>query len=710
MGILDKLPKRIDRLGELAYNLWWSWTPEGDLVFRNLDRPLWYTTDHNPVKMLLTISEQRLNTQAKNPRFLKLYDTAIIRYDREMNQVRTWWSQEFPDQKDQTVAYMSAEFGLHRSIPIYSGGLGILSGDHCKETSDLGIPFVAIGFLYQQGYFHQRVPLDGWQQADYIEVNYDEIAIQPVKQGEKQLIVPIEINNHLISVKLWQILVGRTKVYLMDTNTEENAPWDRELTHRLYGGDSEMRLRQEIVLGIGGVRVLRRLGYEPTVWHLNEGHTSFSVVERISEEIEKGQSLEYAKQKIRNQTVFTTHTPVPAGHDAFTFDLIDTYFSEFCKAIDLSQKEFLSLGEWNNMFNMTVLGMRNSLLRNAVSKLNAKVVAEMWASFWREFQTSPEKKHIIPVTNGVHVATWISWLVDELFRKYIDPKWKQKHDDPRLWEKLDEIPDLELWHCHLECKARLFQMLRELTRRNRTNQIWEPEKALISGAMLDPNVLTIGFARRFTTYKRSTLIFSDYERIKRIITDPYRPVQIIFAGKAHPADDLAKFLLQDIINYCRNVEFQHRIAFIENYDMRIAKTLLQGVDVWLNTPLRPMEASGTSGMKAAMNLVPNLSILDGWWAEAYDGTNGWAIGRGEKFSDRGKQDSHDIQALYETLETEVIPMFYTRDPEDLPHAWLDVIRNSVRVAMSQFSSRRMLKEYAKNLYIPAMEFSKTFGK
>ncbi|HEX6384393.1 MAG TPA: alpha-glucan family phosphorylase, partial [Anaerolineae bacterium] len=625
----EKIPENIGRLPELAYNLWWSWTPEARNLFRRLDYPLWRSTQHNPVQMLQAISPEKLNGAAHDSTFVRHYNKVVMQFDREMQDGRSWFHVNYPEHVDKTVAYFSFEFGLHSSLPIYSGGLGILSGDHAKETSDLGLPFVGVGFMYPQGYFRQRVPSHGWQEAVYQQLDMSQAPVRPVYDGNgNEIRVSVNLAGRLVYARVWHVQVGRNPLYLMDTDVNENDPWDRELSARLYSGDSEMRIRQEIMLGIGGVRVLRALGIQPSVWHMNEGHSAFLTLECIREKIAEGMSFEQACEEVRAHSVFTTHTPVPAGHDAFGFHLIDQYFQGFWNELGISREHFLSLGghqeEWGMAFNMTVLALRLSGQANGVSQLHAAVSRQMWQEVWpgRPVEEVP----ITSITNGIHIPTWIAGEMHYIFDKYLGPDWRERRDDPTVWQRIAEVPEQELWQVHVDLKRKLLSFLRDRVRRNWIEGRNDPTQALTSGTLLDPEALTIGFARRFATYKRATLIFRDLERLRRLLLDTHRPVQVIFAGKAHPADEPGKALIQHIYNLAKHNQLGGRVAFVEDYDMHMARYLTQGVDVWLNTPRRPREASGTSGMKAALNGIPNLSVLDGWWVEGYNGANGWAIG------------------------------------------------------------------------------------
>ena len=705
MSINQKLPSRIARLEQLAYNFWWSWHRPARDLFKQADRTLWTTTRHNPVRILREITAERLLELSEDPIFLRDYDAILMEMDKDIANGHLWYRQAHPDLYEHTIAYFSAEFGLHASLPIYSGGLGVLSGDHIKEASDLGLPFVAIGFLYQQGYFRQRLDHSGWQEAIYPPLNRDEVAMRAVicnGGGCPPLALPI--GDRDVYIQVWEVLVGRTRLYLMDTDVEQNAPWDRQLTGRLYGGDQETRIQQEILLGIGGVRILRLLGINPYVWHINEGHSAFMVLERAREYIAQGATFAEARDCVRAGTVFTTHTPVPAGHDAFSYGLMEKYFRHFWPQLKLERDEFMALGAhdsgYGDAFNMTRLAIALSGRANGVSQLHGSISRRMWQKLWPE-----QKEENVPigeVTNGVHLESWTGEAMHRLYRRYLSPDWQTRQDDPFVWGRVEEIPDAELWEAHSYLKRKMFSMIRERARVDRVNRATPPEQLLASGIFLDPDALVIGFARRFATYKRASLIFRDMERLKALIHNPYRPLQIIFAGKAHPADDPAKLLLQQIYNIARDPEFGGRIAFVEDYDMHVARYLVQGVDVWMNTPRKPNEASGTSGMKAGLNGVLNLSILDGWWAEAYNGRNGWAIDAHAEYSDPNQQDTADADALYNLLEQEVIPLFYQRDRDYVPRGWTAMMREAIRTVGAMFSTRRMVKEYTVNYYVPAL--------
>lgn len=703
-----ELPEPISRLNDLVYNLWWVWQADARELFRMWDYPLWRATGHNPVKMLRSMNPQQIEELAANVSFRRKLDKVMMRFDADMRNGTKWYRQAHPDLDSRPIAYFSAEFGLHNSIPIYSGGLGILSGDHCKEASDLGVPLVAVGFMYPQGYFRQRVPSHGWQEAVYEPIDFRDTPVLPIidDHGER-VYVEVQLDTRPVFVALWCVKVGKMSIILMDTDIERNAPWDRELSARLYGGDQEMRIQQEVILGIGGVRALRRLGIDPAAWHMNEGHSAFMVLERIREMVERGLDFEQARQVVYQTSAFTTHTPVPAGHDAFPFHLMEKYFWHYWKQMGLDRHRFMELGVHQNgqsSFNMTVLGLRNSAYINGVSRLHAGVSGEMWHSLWPE-----EPRPIIPITNGVHVPTWISGEMCNLLARYLGHDWLDHHDERSTWERLHDVPDGKLWEVKQALKRKMFTSIWDRARLRWIEGGADPAQMMASGTLLDPEVLTIGFARRFATYKRATLIFRDLERLKRILLDPRRPVQLVFAGKAHPADEPGKHLIQQIVRLAQDPSLGGRIAFIQDYDMNLARFLVQGVDVWLNNPRRPREASGTSGQKAALNGTPNLSVLDGWWPEAYNGANGWAISGGRDSATEEEQDAADAESLYRLLEEEVVPLYYGRDADGVPRGWVGLMKESMITVGPEFSMRRMLKDYVERIYAPAMSTAMEIG-
>lgn len=703
-GMNNSLPQNFSRLPELARNLWWSWTLEARQLFETIDPTLWFLTHHNPVKLLADVKPARLTHLAEDPSFLRQYSAVFRLFDEYLANKKSWAGTYHTDLTKTTIAYFSAEFGLHASVPIYSGGLGILAGDHCKEASDLGLPLVGIGFMYPQGYFRQRITPEGWQEAAYAPFNHDEspihLALTP--SGEPCRFA-VEMGGRRVTAAVWKVLVGRITLYLIDTDVPENSPEDRALSARLYGGDQEMRICQEILLGIGGVRMLRSLGISPSVWHANEGHSAFLTLERVRELVQNGSSHAEACELVRQSTVFTTHTPVPAGHDVFPHHLMDRYFSEYWKQLDLSREEFLRLGDTpesqNHGFNMTALVMRLSAHVNGVSREHGRVTREMWQHFWPGLPI--DQIPIRSVTNGIHVPTWISPELHHLYGKSLSPTWTQTCDDPAMWQRVMDVPDHELWAVRQTMKRKLMGFIRERARNGWMQGHLQPSQVLTHGTLLNPEALTIGFARRFATYKRATLLFRDLERLKTILQDRWRPVQLIFAGKAHPADEPGRYFIHEVLSFCHDHKLGGHIAFLEDYEMHMAKYLVQGVDIWLNTPRFPMEASGTSGMKAALNGVLNLSILDGWWVEGYNGANGWGIQPLSEPVDTRDQDHHDVEQLYRVLEQEVVPLFYQRDRDGIPRGWLQMVKECIRTVAPQFCTTRMLKDYVSLMYRPA---------
>jgi starch phosphorylase len=690
------LPNRIGRLNELAHDLSWSWSPQAREVFRNLDYAFWRLTAHNPVQMLRTISPERLQQAAASPSFVALYDAAIEELDRAREPGGTWWANRFPELSDCQIAYFSAEFALHQSLPIYAGGLGVLAGDHCKEASDLGLPLVGVGFMYPMGYFQQKISPEGRQIEAYRHLSYDDVAVERATGPDgTPCRVRVPLGMGLLQVALWKVRLGRVTLILLDTDVPENASWDRELSSRLYVSEREARLRQEIVLGVGGVRALRALGYSPTVWHLNEGHTGFVVLERIRELVEAGESFLSALEQVRSTTVFTTHTPVPAGHDAFPFHLLDSQMALFWQDAGARRNTFLALGNHGaeSLFNMTVVAMRGSAAIKTVSRRHNQVTSEMWASLWPG--VAEEERPLQATTNGVHVPTWIAPAMADLFARWLGQDWRDRHDEPALWEQIVLIPDEELWNVRQLLRHHLLDFVRERSRLSWTGEAASPVQVLAAGTLLDPFALTIGFARRFTEYKRPELIFHDPARLAQILNAPRCPVQIILAGKAHPADEPGKRALQRIYQHATDPRFGGRVAFVEDYDLHVAHLLVQGCDVWLNNPREPMEACGTSGMKASINGVPHLSVADGWWWEGYTGSNGWRIDPGQASGDAAEAD-----ALYRLIEERIAPAFYARDEKGVPTEWIRVAKEAIRTVAPRFSARRMIKQYTEEAYAP----------
>jgi len=700
------LPKRLSRLSELAYNLWWTWKPQATRVFRRLDADLWERLGHNPILLLREIGRPRLNQAAKNKEYLALYDEVFDDFDSYMNEAETWTSETHPELNGRPIAYFSMEFGLHETLPIYSGGLGVLAGDHLKEASDLGLPLVGMGFMYAQGYFSQRITEDGWQEALNNMLDFQNLPALPVlDEAGERLCVEVEFPDRTVTLGLWEIRVGRIPLYLLDSNLDPNTDSDKLLTARLYWSDLDRRVMQELLLGVGGVRALRALGYNPSVWHMNEGHAAFLTLERARELVESGNTFEQAMQKTRGQNIFTTHTPVAAGNDEFPLWLIEKYLAGFWPQLKLTRDEFFDIARHKmpqgEMFSMGVLALRNADGRNAVSELHGHVSRKMWHFLWNNKDEADVP--ITHVTNGVHVSNWMARRLFNLFNEYIAEDWYDRLDEPDLWNKVDNIPDAELWAVRIHLKRKMAFYVRERVRERWRAGGFHPVQVVSSGVLINPYALTIGFARRFATYKRASLILTDVERLLNIINRPNMPVQIIFAGKAHPADEPGKQLIQQVYRQVKRAEMGGRIVFVEDYEMNLARYLVQGVDVWMNTPRRPLEASGTSGMKAALNGALNFSVLDGWWREAYNGRNGWSIGEDRDLGSPNVQDEEDVESLYETLEKSIIPMYYDRDQNDLSHEWISRIKESLKTNIPQFSTRRMVKEYVERLYVKALK-------
>lgn len=694
-----------DRLRVLAQNLWWTWHPEVIRLFTDLDPHLWRQLSHNPIAFLNQITPEQVEELAAELVLHSRINYAFRRLNEYMEKRKTWGTVNCSNLHKRQVVYFSAEFGLHESIPIYSGGLGVLAGDHLKSASDLGIPLIGIGLLYHQGYFSQRLNNDGWQEEDYRELDINTLPLQTVTEPNGQpLVVRVDTRSGSLQARVWQLQVGRVRLLLLDSNVEENSAEDRELTSRLYGGDDKLRIRQELLLGIGGARILQALKNFPGVLHLNEGHSAFAILEEIRRVMEYDQiPFDRARRRVSLYTVFTTHTPVPDGHDRFSPELVEEHLGIFREKLGLSHDDFMALGRVNpgdssESFCMTVLALKNSRRANGVSAIHADVSRRMWHPLWAE---RPEiEVPIGHITNGVHVLSWLAPQMHQLLETRLSQDWSTRMVHPDVWEKVDEIDDGELWETHQSLKMSLIRFVRRrlllqakrLGHREIVQQIEQ---------ILDPDVLTIGSARRFATYKRGDLILAQLERLEKLIGAARRPIQIIFAGKAHPRDDHGKRILQRIAKFSHNPEYMRRIVFIEDYDYNVARHLVQGVDVWLNNPRRPLEACGTSGQKAILNGCLTLSVLDGWWNEAYDGKNGFAIGDGGMHNDPNIQYQRDAEYLYKTLEKDVIPCYYDRNTSGIPHRWVQRIKRSIQSLGWRFNADRMVKDYAEHFYLPA---------
>ena len=699
------LPRRIARLSELAYNLWWVWNPEAQRLYSLINKTLWNELPHNPVAFLRQVDRPLLNAVANDRNYLDLYDRVMKKFDEYMQNKNTIYNRDYNEFSSNTIAYFSFEFGLHESLPVYAGGLGILSGDHMKEASDMGMPLVGVGFVYRQGYFSQKISEDGWQETRNLHLDFSRMPIiELLDANGKPITISVDLPGRAITARIWQIQVGRARLYLLDTNLEENSPSDRDLTARLYSSDPDVRISQEILLGMGGVRALRRLGYKPDAWHMNEGHSAFLTLELAREQVILGKTFAQAADEIRKHNIFTTHTPVPAGNDQFPVWLIEKYFYQTWTELGLTREQFIDLARhaqpWGEMFSMPVLALRESNQANGVSELHGQVSREMWHFLYPDRKV--DEVPIRHITNGVHTLSWLARRLGILYDRYLGSDWIERLDDPALWSGIDNIPDGELWAVRQHLKRKLLNFATDRIRNQWKAGGVHPVQVIAGGVLLDPNVLTIGFARRFATYKRGYLIMHDMDRLLRIINSAEMPVQIIFAGKAHPADEPGKMVIQQVYRAVKDSQTGGRLVFLEDYDMNVARHLVQGVDVWLNTPRRPNEASGTSGMKAALNGVINFSVLDGWWHEGYNGANGWAIGSEKEYADPNIQDRADAQSLYDTLENEIIPLYYSRTGSGLPNEWVGRIKECIRTLTPQFSLRRMLREYQEEMYQPAL--------
>lgn len=695
------LPPRLAGLAQIARNLSWSWHRDARALYRGIDERLWHAVKHNPLRFLREVSAERLEAAAGDQRVVDRY-AEIMRWSRhEQTTQGTWFAKAWPELRGKTIAYFCAEFGLHASVPIYSGGLGILAGDHCKAASDLGVPLVGVGILYRNGYFDQGINADGRQQDT--DERYD-ISLTPITPltgpGGVPYLATVPCFGRDVRIRAWRLDVGRVPIYLLDTDIEENHADDRPLLSKLYAGGPALRLRQEWLLGVGGVRVLRALDLQPSAWHANEGHAAFMLVERVREFVAAGVPYDEAVSRVRGSSSFTTHTPVPAGHDMFGQAQVAECSGPVWEEMGITREQFFEMGHHpvvdSGTFHMTAAAIRLSQRVNGVSRRHGVVTRELWTSLWPG--RAVDEVPIGHVTNGVHLATWMANQVMHIFDEYLGANWGNQLDDPKMWDKIMDADDATLWHAHVNLKGVLLNLIREEARRAFVGRSLEALQIVGAGVMLDPNILTIGFARRFATYKRASLIFRDPDRLHALLTNAAAPVQIVFAGKAHPADNPGKDILQQVYQYTRDPRFEGRVAFVEDYDMHLSHLLVQGVDLWMNLPKVPMEASGTSGMKAALNGVPQLGTIDGWWEEGYDGTNGWAIG------EAGVVDDDEVTAdrLYTLLETEVVPRFYTRDEHALPREWITTMKRAIREAGMHFTAHRMVRDYARDFYVPSI--------
>ncbi len=713
-NVSPSLPPQLEPLRKLAYNLHWDWNVETKDLFRRLDRDLWESSRHNPVLMLGTISQQRLQEVAEDEGFLAQMERAARQLDNYLNE-RNWYRKHRgKPQSQECYAYFSAEFGLAECLPIYSGGLGVLAGDHLKSASDLGIPLVGVGLLYQEGYFSQYLNADGWQQERYPINDFYNMPVHLEKDASgNELRIAVDYPGRTVYARVWRVQVGTVPLYMLDTNIEPNNRYDHDITDRLYGGDLDMRMHQEIMLGIGGVRMLKALGLNPTCYHMNEGHSAFLALERMREFIQHdGLTFNQAVQVVKASNVFTTHTPVPAGFDLFPADKIMHYLGHYANTFGLSREEFLALGRENtgdleSPFNMATLAIKMASFVNGVAKLHGAVSRVLFKNLWADLPV--DEVPVTSITNGVHARSCVAKSTQELYDRYLGPSWASALPDNALWERVKSIPDEELWRNHERCRSELVVFVRERLQKYLRDRAATPVEIAKAQEVLDPNILTIGFARRFATYKRGTLFMRDVERIKRILQSKDRPVQFVIAGKAHPQDIPGKEVIREIIHFIQEQGMEHNVVFIPNYDINVSRFLVSGCDVWLNTPRRPREASGTSGMKAAMNGLLNLSILDGWWDEADYVHTGWPIGGGEVYEDPTYQDDVEANALYELLEKQVVPLFYDRDAEGIPRSWVAKMKDAIRINCPFFNTARMVGEYASRAYFPASDRNYTMS-
>ncbi|WP_040952890.1 alpha-glucan family phosphorylase [Gorillibacterium massiliense] len=703
---MKPVPEKFRKLADLAYNLWFGWNDDAIRLFQSIHPDKWEQGNHNPVSLLSDTTPEDWNRLAGDKVFAALYESVVAKWESQLS-AKTWFSTHYPDHRDEKIAYFSAEFGFHESLPIYSGGLGVLAGDHLKSASDLGLPLIGIGLLYKKGYFRQRLDSSGSQMAERVDSDFSRIPIKPVLIDGKEAIVTVDINQDSVKLKIWKVQIGRNPLYLLDSDVEGNSGRAREITSQLYGGGQDMRIAQEIALGIGGVKALRALGIAPSVYHINEGHAAFLSLERMREYVHSGVPFETALELIRASTVFTTHTPVPAGHDAFSMDLLDKYLDPLLSQLVYERERVIGLGfdQAKNLFNMTFLAMNSASMRNGVSKLHGHVSRMMFRAFHGNIEV--DDVPIGHVTNGIHLESWTAPELLEQFNQVFPSDWQERQASPEVWDSLDRLTNSSLWETHHKLKEKLVQFARQNQREQRRRNGESAERIRETDTYLNADVLTIGFARRFATYKRANLLFKDLDRLNRIVNHPSRPVQFIFAGKAHPADIPGQDLIREIYRVSQLNKFRGKIILLENYDINLARYLVQGVDVWLNNPLRPLEASGTSGQKAAMNGVLNFSVLDGWWEEGYNGSNGWAI-ESDPNANWQEQEQQNAESLYGNLEDKIAPLYYS--PGAFPEAWTEAMKRSIRTLAPEYNTHRMVQNYADTFYVPSMDRFQLFQK
>jgi glycogen phosphorylase len=689
-----ELPARVERLRDLAYDLWWSWAPSATRLFTWIDPDHWRRY-HNPVEMLINVEPHQWQRLLSDPEFIRAYDAVIALLDGYRAR-RRWFGQQYGDALRGPVAYFSMEFGLHESLGVYSGGLGVLAGDHCKAASDLGVPLIGVSLLYRSGYFRQSVDADGFQQHIYPDYDFARLPILPVQApGGGVLTVPVDLPGRVVQAAVWKVQVGQVPVLLLDTDIPLNDPADRPITGVLYVRGREMRLCQELVLGVGGVRAIRALEIHPTVWHLNEGHVAFLNLERAREMVLRGEGLAESLKAVARNCVFTTHTPVPAGNESFDLPLVERYLEPWTQEVGCEREEAVSLGRENGSFNLTVLAIRLSSSTNGVSKLHAEVSSDMWRHLWPGAPPLP----VMAVTNGVHTESWVGPEMRSLYVRHLHPDWEDHILEPELWKRVADIPDAELWAAHRSQKERLIRFVRERVRAQTARHGRAPDELREIENLFDPRALTIGFARRFATYKRAHLVLQDLPRVHALLASEERPVQMLFAGKAHPADRAGQEVIRHLFQLTQG-DFRGRVVFLEDYDMEVARMMVQGCDVWLNTPRRPQEASGTSGQKSPVNGGVNLSVLDGWWAEGHRGDNGWGFGEARR-SGVEEQDREDAAALYRLLDEAVIPAYFEMDEGGVRRTWIRLMKASIESVVPEFSAHRMVRDYVRDIYLPA---------
>ncbi|MCL6458553.1 MAG: alpha-glucan family phosphorylase [Gorillibacterium sp.] len=704
MALKDRIPDRFSQLADLAYNLWFSWNDGATKLFKLTHPEKWEEFAHNPVRLLRELQPEDWERLAQSKEFVDLYDQVTDQWNKYMNGT-TWFQEQYPEKSQERIAYFSAEFGFHESLPIYSGGLGVLAGDHLKSASDLGLPLLGVGLLYRKGYFRQKLDSVGSQQAERVEHNFADHPVLPAEVNGREVFIDVEVGSERVKLKVWVARIGRISLYLLDSNLEDNSPETKELTSQLYGGGQDMRIAQEIILGVGGVKALRALGVLPSAYHINEGHAAFLSLERLREYIHAGIPYETALELVRSSTIFTTHTPVPAGHDTFPMDLFTANLSPLLSQMSYERDRIVALGydPLKNQFNMTFLALHCSALRGGVSKLHGEVSRMMFQRFHGCLEAADVP--IGHITNGVHAESWIAPEIIALYDRYLGEDWTARQVEATTWEALESIPSEELWQIHKKLKAKLINQARKNLEEQRRRAGDSPERIAEVHTLLNPEALTIGFARRFATYKRANLLFHDLPRLSRLLNHPGRPVQILFAGKAHPADIPGQDLIREIYRVSQVEEFKGKIVMLENYDIKLARYLVQGVDVWLNNPLRPLEASGTSGEKAALNGVLNFSVLDGWWEEGYDGTNGWSI-ESSPDSDWQTQENENAESLYTKLEQEIVSLYYRQDT--YPEPWTAIMKRSIKTLSPVYNTHRMVQNYTDQYYSPTINRFRSF--